>query len=70
MTTRRPFTDLVSGQECTLILEPGQMPRVEHPDCVVPAEVAVDLDAFYCRFCQWNGRVSGAWVMAMKAGRG
>ena len=57
-----PFTDLVRLRECELVIEPGRLPRVRHPGCIVLADVSVELDAFYCRFCQWNGRVPGAWV--------
>jgi len=57
-----PFTDLVTSRTCWLETYAGR-PVVKHPGCPVRAEVSVELDAFYCRFCQWNGRVSGAWVL-------
>lgn len=62
------FTDLVTGRECVLVLHPGRLPQVRHPGCIFPADVAVGLDAFYCRSCRWNGRVSGAWVRDMTMG--
>lgn len=72
-----PFTDLVHWAECTLVIPPGGVvypgpgqPKigVEHPGaageaCIVLADLAIELDAFYCRLCQWNGRVSGAWCL-------
>lgn len=59
---RHAFVDTASGRECVLVLGAG-MPVVEHPDCDQPADVSVDLDAFYCPACSWNGRISGAWVV-------
>jgi hypothetical protein len=73
---RAPFTDLARLRECVLVIPPGGSvcpaapgdPRigVEHPGadgpCIVLADIALDLDAFYCRLCQWNGRISGAWA--------
>jgi hypothetical protein len=56
-----PFTDLVSMQSCTLHM--GEAPGVEHPDCIYRAEVTPCLDCFYCTYCGWNGRISGAWFM-------
>jgi hypothetical protein len=56
-----PFTDPVSGRECTVHF--GEAPGVEHPDCTFRAEVSPEIDAFYCRHCGWNGRISGAWFM-------
>jgi hypothetical protein len=32
--------------------------------------LSIDLDAFYCPVCRWNGRVSGAWcVHVIEGGR-
>lgn len=61
--TRHTFVDPISVQECTLIIETDKAPVVEHPDCFGDADVTVELDAFYCPTCRYNGRVSGAWVL-------
>lgn len=65
------FTDLVSGQECKLLftLEDGAgIASVRHPGCEEIADLSIELDAFYCRECKYNGRVSGAWCAdVMKA---
>lgn len=67
---RAPFTDDVSGRECVLVVPPGghvyPLPGnpktgVEHPGCEALADLCVELDAFWCPSCGWNGRVSGAW---------
>ena len=69
---RAAFTDLVHGAECALVIPPGGSvyprpgePRagVAHPGCPELADLAIELDAFYCRLCRWNGRVSGAWCL-------
>lgn len=75
---RAPFTDLVRMAECELVIPPGGQiypaapgqPKigVAHPGaagevCVVLADIAIELDAFYCPLCQWNGRISGAWCL-------
>jgi len=75
-----PFTDDVSGQPCELVIPPGGKvhpdapgdPKigVRHPSvpgeaCIVLADLEIELDAFYCRLCQWNGRISGAWAADM-----
>jgi hypothetical protein len=69
-TVRAAFTDPVSGEECALVIPPGGsvypaagQPKtgVAHPRCAVLADLAMDLDAFWCPACRWNGRVSGAW---------
>ena len=57
---RHPFTDLVSGRACALVITGGHA-GVAHPGCSVLADLALVLDAFYCPACKWNGRVSGAW---------
>lgn len=36
---------------------------IEHPGCDQLADLSVELDAFYCQACKWNGRVSGAWAV-------
>jgi len=59
------FIDPISGATCEIIIEPGKPPKVKHPGCVVLADIALDLDAFYCRFCHMNGRVPGAWVISL-----
>ncbi|SRR6266566_3003174 len=73
------FTDLVSNQRCELVIPPGGRvypgpgePKigVAHPGCPAVADLAVELDAFWCPACGWNGRVSGAWCVDMiRAGR-
>jgi hypothetical protein len=64
------FTDLASNQECTLIIPlqgkvfPGPDDAkigIAHPGCPMLADLAIELDAFWCPRCKWNGRVSGAW---------
>jgi hypothetical protein len=62
-----PFTDPVSGQQCTLRIDGTQYgdAGVEHPGCERLADVSPDLDAFYCPGCGWNGRISGAWFMEL-----
>ena len=71
-SVHHPFTDPISGKICVLVIPPagrvhptaGQ-PKigVDHPGCDQLADVAVELDAFYCPACRWNGRVSGAWAV-------
>ena len=57
-------------QACELVIPPGGhvYPRpgqakigVAHPGCPVIADLAVELDAFWCPACRRGGRVSGAW---------
>jgi hypothetical protein len=67
---RHPFTDPVSGRECTLVIDQGRPWHdggvgAEHPGCDRLAAVHPELDAVWCGACQFNGRVSGAWVMDM-----
>jgi hypothetical protein len=61
-----PFTDHISNRDCTLIVDGSKAAfdgnRVRHGECPELAPVSLDLDAFYCVACRWNGRVSGAWV--------
>jgi hypothetical protein len=71
-TVRAAFTDpvpLVAG-ECTLVVPPGGrvFPQageakigIAHPRCDAVADLAIELDAFFCPACHRNGRVSGAW---------
>lgn len=71
-----PFTDPVSGQSCSLVIPPaGRIfpspgePKtgVRHPGCPEVAGLSLDLDAFWCPSCGWNGRISGAWAAEMVA---
>jgi hypothetical protein len=55
------FTDPVSRQPCTLHVQAGWM-GVEHPSCDHLADVALSIDAFFCRVCTHNGRISGSWA--------
>ena len=66
-----PFTDDVSGDTCYLVIPPGGnifavpgQPKtgVRHPGCDAVADLCMDLDAFWCPACKWNGRISGAWA--------
>lgn len=59
-----PFTDPVSGARCVLVVVPGGgvVPGVVHPRCDRLADLSLELDAFWCPACRWNGRVSGAWA--------
>lgn len=63
-----PFTDPISGEECALVIPAGGRPGIAHPRCPALADLAVELDAFYCPACGWNGRVSGAWCAARISG--
>lgn len=59
------------GFICALVIpEGGRLaghPKIgiEHPGCPMLADLALELDAFYCTRCTVNGRVSGAWCVAM-----
>ena len=77
-----PFTDPASGRECSLTVPPdGRVfpgpgePKIGviHPGCDQTADLAIELDAFWCPACRWNGRVSGAWAAdvmnAIRTGR-
>lgn len=55
------FIDRVTGKACTLHVAEGWI-GVEHPGCDHPADVALSIDAFFCRVCTHNGRISGAWA--------
>jgi hypothetical protein len=70
-TVRAVFTDLVRLRECELVVPlGGQLTPafgeakigVDHPGCIIRADLALELDAFFCPLCQWNGRISGAWA--------
>lgn len=63
--TSYPFTDLASGRTVVLHVDP---PGVQHAGCDQMADVSPHLDAFYCTSCGWNGRISGAWYMALTGG--
>jgi hypothetical protein len=67
---RKPFTDDIGGGWCELVIPPGGKvyPQageakigIGHPRCDVVADLAIELDAFFCPECKRNGRVSGAW---------
>ena len=68
---RAAFTDGARAAECTLVIPPAgrvypaaDEPKigVEHPGCPAVADLALELDAFWCPLCRWNGRISGAWA--------
>lgn len=58
-----PFTDPVTGGKVTVHF--GDTAGVEHPNCDYRAEVVPDLDAFFCRHCGRNGRISGVWFLEL-----
>lgn len=62
-----PFVDPVSGKGVLLVVDREQPAWnglfVEHGDCPDLARVSPELDAFYCAYCAWSGRISGAWAM-------
>lgn len=68
------FDDPISGQSCLLVIPAGGevFPQdgepkigVLHPRCATTADLAVELDAFWCPACHWNGRISGQWAVDM-----
>jgi len=68
------FVDPIRQRKCVLVIPPeGRVyptagePKIgiAHPDCDELADLSVELDAFYCPACGWNGRVSGAWCIDM-----
>lgn len=61
---RAVFLDPVSGHGCELVAEDG-ITGIWHPGCDRLADIAVELDAFYCPACKANGRVSGTWCADM-----
>jgi hypothetical protein len=69
-TRRAAFTDEATGGTCELVIPSGGSAHpndrqgqigIAHPGCPQLADLAIELDAFYCRRCQRNGRISGAW---------
>jgi hypothetical protein len=67
---RKPFHEDVRGGQCVLVVPPGGKvyPKageakigIEHPGCTEVADLAIELDAFFCPACHRNGRVSGMW---------
>jgi len=60
---REPFTDDVGGGWCELVVPAGEAKiGIAHPRCDTLADLAIDLDAFFCADCHRNGRISGAWA--------
>lgn len=53
------------AHDVTVTVHFGDAPGVEHPGCAYRAEVFPELDAFFCRGCRWNGRISGEWFMQL-----
>jgi hypothetical protein len=73
-TARHRFTDPIGSAECVLVIPrngrvfpSGGEPKIgiAHPGCDELGDLSIELDAFYCPACQWNGRVSGAWCVDM-----
>jgi hypothetical protein len=71
---RLRFLDPIRHEWCALVIPAdGRIfpsdgePKigVAHPGCDELADLSVELDAFYCPACRWNGRVSGAWCIDM-----
>lgn len=65
------FNDAVNnGQECKLVFTvndgTGMIAGISHPSCDRLADISLDLDAFYCTACKYNGKVSGAWINDMR----
>lgn len=65
------FSEPVRTKWCELVIPDGgrvfpsaDEPKigVRHPDCDELADLALELDAFYCQSCRYNGRISGAWA--------
>lgn len=61
------FVDRATDREVVLCLDGA--PGVEHPGCAIRADVVAELDAFFCRSCGWNGRISGAWFVDVSTER-
>ena len=68
------FTDPVRNLECVLVIPAGGQVRpqdgepkigVSHPGCFSVADLAMELDAFFCPHCEWNGRIYGVWAWKM-----
>lgn len=71
------FSDPANAdQECAVVFTvdngTGTIAGISHPHCDKLADVSLELDAFYCLACKYNGRVSVAWIhdMAILAGIG
>ncbi len=68
---RHGFVDPVRDSPCALVIpDDGRLFRepkigIAHPNCDTLADLSIELDAFYCPACAWNGRVSGAWCAEM-----
>lgn len=69
---REPFRDPIADGWCELVVPPGgkvypeaSEPKigVAHPRCNALADLAIELDAFFCAACHRNGRISGAWCL-------
>jgi len=72
-SVRAKFTDSATRQQCELVIPPGgyifvakgsDKPKIgiAHPGCPELADLTLELDAFHCPACGFNGRVSGAWA--------
>lgn len=65
------FSDPIKNQWCELHVPDGGSvygePKigVRHPGCEQLADLSVEIDAFYCPKCRWNGRISGAWALGV-----
>lgn len=64
---REAFKDPIHADRAVVLVVDSKKPlfealKVEHPDCDQLADVSLDLDAYFCTGCQWNGRISGAWA--------
>lgn len=68
-----------AGVECELVVPPGGAVYpaagqarigVAHPGCAALADLCVELDAFWCGECGWNGRVPGGWCIDVIRGAG
>lgn len=63
------FTEWVTGETCYVVINGEKGPIVQHRGCPQMAPVTMELDAFYCTKCRFNGRISGAWVADLINGR-
>ena len=70
---RHEFTEPITGETRTLVIPAGgrlfgafgSKIGIEHPGCMVLADLSLELDAFYCMRCRTTGRVSGAWCSGL-----